>query len=43
MEDEKKTQTELSDQQTFINNVNRKDKVHGKKVTFGFVKRKRGK
>jgi len=43
MENEKKNQTELSDQQTFIDNVNKKDKVHGKKVTFGFVKRKRGK
>ena len=43
MVDEKKTQPELSDQQTFIDNVNKKDKVHGKKVTFGFVKRKRGK
>jgi hypothetical protein len=29
------------DLQTFIENVNKKDKVHGKKITFGFTKRKR--
>ena len=31
------------DLQTFIENVNKKDKVHGKKITFGFTKRKRKK
>ena len=29
------------DLQTFIENVNKKDKVNGKKVRFGFTKRKR--
>jgi hypothetical protein len=43
MESEKKAQTDSYDQKTFIENVNKKDKVHGKKVTFGFVKNKRGK
>lgn len=31
----------LTDTKTFIENVNRKDKVNGKKVVFNFVKRKR--
>ena len=31
----------LPDLKTFIENVNKKDKVNGKKVRFGFVKRKR--
>lgn len=30
-----------SDLQTFIENVNKKDKLNGKKVVFNFVKRKR--
>ncbi len=34
----KKENTELK---TFIENVNKKDKVDGKKVVFDFVKRKR--
>jgi len=29
------------DLKTFIENVNKKDKVNGKKVVFDFVKRKR--
>lgn len=33
-----KKETELK---TFIDNVNKKDKVNGKKVVFNFVKRKR--
>lgn len=33
-----KPQTDLK---TFIENVNKKDKVNGKKVEFNFVKRKR--
>jgi len=32
---------ELSDIQEFIDSVNKKDKRNGKKITFGFVKRKR--
>jgi len=32
---------ELSDVKTFVENVNKKDKVNGKKVVFDFVKRKR--
>ncbi len=51
MTDQKQTPPEPSavspqaqpDLAEFIENVNKKDKVHGKKVTFGFVKRKRGK
>ena len=31
----------LPDLKTFIENVNKKDKVNGKKITFGFSKRKR--
>ena len=42
MADEKKAQRGLVELETFVENVNKKDKVHGKKVTFGFVKRKRG-
>jgi len=30
-----------ADLETFIANVNKKDKVNGKKVLFSFVKRKR--
>jgi hypothetical protein len=33
-----KKETEL---QTFIDNVNKKDKRNGKKIVFNFVKRKR--
>jgi hypothetical protein len=29
------------DLQTFIENVNKKDKLNGRKVRFGFTKRKR--
>ncbi len=29
------------DLQTFIANINKKDKLNGKKITFGFTKRKR--
>jgi len=32
---------ELPDVQEFIDNVNKKDKLNGKKIKFGFVKRKR--
>jgi hypothetical protein len=32
---------ETIDLKTFIENVNKKDKVNGKKVVFDFVKRKR--
>ena len=32
---------ELPDVQEFIDNVNKKDKPNGKKIKFGFVKRKR--
>ena len=31
----------LNDLKTFIENVNKKDKRNGKKVKFGFTKRKR--
>lgn len=31
----------LTDLKTFIENVNKKDKPNGKKVRFGFTKRKR--
>ncbi len=31
----------LPDLKTFIDNVNKKDKLNGKKVVFAFVKRKR--
>ena len=31
----------LIDLKTFIENVNKKDKLNGKKVYFGFTKRKR--
>lgn len=32
---------ELPDVQEFIDNVNKKDKLNGKRVKFGFAKRKR--
>ena len=31
----------LTDLKTFIENINKKDKLNGKKVKFGFAKRKR--
>jgi hypothetical protein len=31
----------LTDLKTFIDNINRKDKLNGKKIRFGFTKRKR--
>jgi hypothetical protein len=31
----------LPDLKTFIENVNKKDKLNGKKIRFGFTKRKR--
>lgn len=31
----------VTDLKTFIENVNKKDKVNGKKITFGFSKRKK--
>jgi hypothetical protein len=30
-----------SDLETFIENVNKKDKLNGKRIRFGFTKRKR--
>jgi hypothetical protein len=35
------TKKEAAELKTFIENVNKKDKVNGKKVVFDFVKRKR--
>ena len=32
---------ELSDIQEFVDSVNKKDKLNGKKIKFGFTKRKR--
>ena len=37
MADEKK----LTDVKTFVENVNKKDKVNGRKIRFAFTKRKR--
>jgi hypothetical protein len=39
----KKTKTDkpAKDLKTFIENINKKDKVNGLKITFGFTKRKR--
>jgi len=31
----------VTDLKTFIENVNKKDKLNGKKITFGFSKRKK--
>ena len=31
----------VTDLETFIENVNKKDKLNGKKIKFGFSKRKR--
>lgn len=36
-----KTDKPKSDLKTFVENVNKKDKVNGLKITFGFSKRKR--
>ena len=36
-----KTEKPLKDLQSFIESVNKKDKLNGKKVHFGFTKRKR--
>jgi hypothetical protein len=36
-----KTEQPTKDLKTFIENVNKKDKVNGLKITFGFTKRKR--
>ncbi len=35
------TEKPLLDLKSFIENVNKKDKLNGKKVRFGFTKRKR--
>ena len=35
------TEKSLLDLKSFIENVNKKDKLNGKKVRFGFTKRKR--
>lgn len=35
------TEKPTKDLQTFIDNVNKKDKVRGKKIRFAFTKRKR--
>lgn len=37
----KKTEPKLPDLETFITNVNKKSHANGKKVRFGFTKRKR--
>jgi len=36
-----KTDKPTGDLKTFIENVNKKDKLNGLKITFGFTKRKR--
>jgi hypothetical protein len=36
-----KTEKPAKDLKSFIENVNKKDKVNGLKITFGFTKRKR--
>ena len=36
-----KTEKSINDLQIFIENVNKKDKVNGKKIRFAFTKRKR--
>ncbi len=35
------TEKPLTDLKTFVQNVNKKDKLNGKKIQFHFVKRKR--
>ena len=37
----KKSEKPLTDLKTFIENINKKDKMDGKQVHFDFVKRKR--
>ena len=41
MPTKKKAETKLPDLETFITNVNKKSHAYGKKVRFGFTKRKR--
>ena len=36
-----KTDKPKTDLKTFIENINKKDKLNGLKITFGFTKRKR--
>jgi len=36
-----KTEKPTKDLKTFIENINKKDKLNGLKITFGFTKRKR--
>jgi hypothetical protein len=36
-----KSEKPVKDLQTFIENVNKKDKMNGKKIRFAFTKRKR--
>jgi hypothetical protein len=36
-----KKEKPLTDLKTFIENVNKKDKLNGRRVNFGFTKRKR--
>ena len=36
-----KTEKSVKDLQTFIENINKKDKSNGKKIRFAFTKRKR--
>jgi len=35
------TEKPKTDVKTFVANVNKKDKIHGKKILFSFTKRKR--
>ena len=37
----KKSERPVADLQTFVQNVNNKDRLNGLKITFGFTKRKR--
>jgi hypothetical protein len=41
MKDAAITDKPVKDLQTFIENVNKKDKMNGLKIRFGFTKRKR--
>ena len=41
MTENSKTEPKVTDLETFITNVNKKDPRNGKKVRFGFTKRKR--
>lgn len=38
---QKKSDKPVTDLHTFVENVNKKDKLNGLKITFGFTKRKR--